>query len=225
MKNLSSTILKLFLLLTCLTLVGCNALATAAPALAASSTTVPTEDPQIFASTVSAARTESVATAYAQLTESVTATPLPSDTAPATETPTFTPVPPTSTATRTLAPLWTATVVVATQSDYQCSITSQSPKSGESLTKGNDFDLAVTLKNTGTQNWSTDNIDFRYLSGTKFQKKVNAIDLPSNVDTGDSIDLVVDMVAGSDTGTHDASWGLVNGSTTFCTVNIHVNVK
>ena len=224
MKNLSSTILKLFLLLTCLSLVGCNAVATVAPAIAAPSTAVPTVDPQIFASTVSAARTESVATAYAQLTESVTATPLPSDTAQATETPTFTPVPPTPTVTRTLAPLWTVTVI-ATQSDYQCSITSQSPKSGESLTNGSDFDLAVTLKNTGTQNWSTDNIDFRYLSGTKFQKKVDAIDLPSNVDTGDSISLVVDMVAGTDTGTHDASWGLVNGSTSFCTVNIHVNVK
>jgi len=224
MKNIPSTVLKIFLLLSCLSLVGCNALATATPTLAATATTVPTVDPQIFASTVSAARTESVATAYAQLTESVTATPLPSDTAPATETPTFTPVPPTPTATRTLAPLWTVTVI-ATQSDYQCSITSQSPKSGESLTKDSDFDLAVTLKNTGTEKWSTDNVDFRYLSGAKFQKKVNAIDLPSNVDTGDSIDLVVDMKASTDTGTHDASWGLVNGSTTFCTVNIHVNVK
>ncbi len=199
MKNLLSTVTKIFLLLSVLSLVGCNALATAAPTLAASPTAAPTQDPLILASTVSAARTEAVATAYAQLTEAVTATPLPSDTPPATETSTFTPVPPTPTATRTLAPLWTATVI-ATQGAYQCSITSLSPKSGESVTKGDDFDLAVTLKNTGTEDWSTDNVDFRYLSGTKFQKKVNAIDLPSNVDTGDSIDLVVDMTAGTDTG-------------------------
>jgi len=224
MKNLPSTVLKIFLLLSCLSLLGCNALATVAPTTAASPTTAPTVDPQILASTVSAAKTDAVATAYAQLTQAVTATPLPSDTPQATETPTITPVTPTLTATRTLAPLWTATVL-ATQADYECSITSLAPKSGESITKGSDFDLAVTLKNTGTEKWSTDNIDFRYLSGSKFQKKVDAIDLPSNVDTGDSIDLVVDMTANTDTGTHDASWGLVNGSTTFCTVNISVKVK
>jgi hypothetical protein len=224
MKNLFSTVLKMFLLLSCLSLLGCNALATVAPAIVAPATAVPTIDPLVFASTVSAARTESVATAYAQLTESVTITPLPSDTPTATETPTFTPVPPTPTATRTFAPLWTATVL-STQSDYQCSITSLSPKSGESITKGNDFDLNVTLKNTGTQKWSTDNIDFKYLSGSKFQKKVDAINLPSNVDTGDSINLIIDMTANTGTGEHDASWGLVDGSTVFCTVNISVNVK
>jgi len=225
MKNLPFTVLKIFLLLTCLSLVGCNALATVAPVIAAPPTAVPTVDPQIFANTVSAASTQAVATAYAQLTQSVTVTPLPSDTAQATDTPTFTPVPPTPTVTRTYAPLWTATVVEATQSAYECSITSLAPKSGDSITKDTDFDLAVTLKNTGTSNWSTDNIDFKYLSGTKFQKKVDAIDLPSNVDTGDSIDLVVDMVASTDTGTHEASWGLVNGSATFCTVNFSVKVK
>jgi hypothetical protein len=224
MKTLTSVILKIFLLISCLSLLGCNALATATPTITASPSAIATEDPQIIASTVSAAKTEAVGTAFAQLTQAVTATPLPSDTSQATETPTFTPVPPTPTATRTLAPLWTATVL-ATQGAYQCSITSLSPKSGESVTKGNDFDLAVTLKNTGTHDWSTDNIDFKYLSGTKFQKKVDAIDLPSNVDTGDSIDLVVDMVANTDTGTHSASWGLVNGSTTFCTVDISVKVK
>ncbi len=224
MKNLLSTLVKIFLLLSLLSLMGCNALGTAVPTLTASPTTPPTVDPQIFASTVSAARTESVGTAFAQLTEAVTATPLPSDTPQPTETSTATPVPPTPTSTRVIvyAPTFTLT---PTQTDYQCSITSLSPKSGESITKDADFDLAVTLKNTGTKEWSTDNVDFRYLSGTKFQKKVNAIDLPANVDTGDSIDLVVDMVASTDTGTHEASWGLVNGSTTFCTVNISVKVK
>ena len=221
MKNLPAIIIKIFLLIALLTLLGCNAQATAIPATAVPLTAVPTVDPQIFGSTVSAAKTEAVQTVYAQLTQAVTST----DTPQPTETTTMTPVPPTPTATRTLAPLWTVTVVAATQAAYQCSITSLAPKSGESITKDSDFDLAVTLKNTGTEKWSTDNIDFRYLSGTKFQKKVNAIDLPSNVDTGDSIDLVVDMVASTDTGTHDASWGLVLGSTTFCPVTVHVNIK
>ena len=222
MKNLPSTIAKIFLLISFISMLGCNALAPAAPTTTASPTTAPTVDPLIFASTVSAARTESVATAYAQLTQAVTATPLPSDTPQATDTSTMTPVPPTPTATKTYLPLFTLT---PTQGAYQCSITSLNPTSGASLTMGSDFDLNVTLKNTGTENWSTDNIDFKYLSGSKFQKKVDAINLPSNVDVGDSINLVVDMLANTDTGEHDASWGLVDGSTVFCTVNIRVNVK
>ena len=70
MKNLSSTIMKIFLLIALLTLLGCNAQATATPTIAAP-TTVPTVDPQIFASTVSAARTEAVQTVYVQLTQAV----------------------------------------------------------------------------------------------------------------------------------------------------------
>jgi hypothetical protein len=222
MKNLPSTIVKIFLLLSFLSMLGCNALAPATPTTTATSTTAPTVDLLILTSTVSAAKTESVATAYAQLTQAVTATPLPSDTPQATDTSTMTPVPPTPTATKTYLPLFTLT---PTQGAYQCSITSLDPTSGASLTMGSDFDLNVTLKNTGTENWSTDNIDFKYLSGSKFQKKVDAINLPSNVDVGDSINLVIDMLANTDTGEHDASWGLVNGSTVFCTVNIRVNVK
>lgn len=223
MKNLSSTIMKIFLLIALLTLLGCNAQATATPTIAAP-TTVPTVDPQIFASTVSAARTEAVQTVYEQLTQAVTSTPLPTDTPQPTDTATMTPVPPTLTPTKIIvyAPTFT---VVPTQGAYQCSISNLSPAYGDSLTSGADFDLAVTLDNIGTKEWSTDNIDFKYLSGAKFQKKVDGIDLPSNVDPGDSIHLVIDMTATTGTGVQNASWGLVFGSTPFCVVNIQVNVK
>jgi hypothetical protein len=225
MKYLPSKILKMFLLVSLLTLVGCNAPLTSTPTSVPSATAVPTLDPQILASTVSAARTEAVGTAFAQLTEAVTATPLSTDTPLPTETPTVTPVTPT--VTRTFMPFFTQTTTAlpAQSTAYQCEITDLAPKYGESLTNGADFDLAVTLKNIGTKEWTTDNIDFKYLSGDKFQKKVDAIDLPSNVSTDDSIKLVVDMVASTGTGTKDASWGLVNGTANFCTVSIHVIVK
>jgi len=225
MKYLSSTILKIFLLISLLTLVGCNGQAVTASPTVVPPTAVPTIDPQIFASTVAAARTEAVATAYAQETAAVTATPPATDTTQPTETPTMTPVTPT--VTRTFMPFFTLTTTAlpAQSTAYQCEITDLAPKYGESLTNGADFDLAVTLKNNGTKEWTTADIDFKYLSGDKFQKKVDAIDLPSNVSTDDSIKLVVDMVASTGTGTKDASWGLVNGSSTFCTVSIHVIVK
>jgi hypothetical protein len=216
--------LKIFLFISLFTLLGCNAPLTSTPTSAPSATAIPTTDPQIFASTVDAARTEAVGTAFAQLTEAVTATPPATDTPLPSDTPSMTPVTPT--ATRTLAPFFTPTIsAFPTQTAYQCEITALSPKSGDSLTSGSDFDLAVTLKNIGTKKWTTADIDFKYLSGDKFQKKVDGIDLPSNVSTDDSINLVVDMVASTGTGTKDAIWGLVNGSTTFCVVPIHVIVK
>src|ERR1035437_9820691 len=61
MKNLPSTIVKIFLLLSFLSMLGCNALAPATPTTTATSTTAPTVDPLILTSTVSAAKTESVA--------------------------------------------------------------------------------------------------------------------------------------------------------------------
>jgi hypothetical protein len=226
MKNLSSTIISIFLLISLFALLGCNAPLTAAPTSTAAptNTVAPTEDPQILASTISAARTEAVATAYAQLTEDVTLTPPATDTPQATETTAPTPIPPSLTPTRiiVLAPTFT---VVPTQGKYQCSITSLEPKYGATLNAEDDFDLAVTLKNIGTEDWSSNDIDFRYISGEKFQKKVDALDLQEDVDTGDSVDLVVDMTAPSDTGVKNATWGLVFGSTNFCPVTIHVTIK
>ena len=219
MEILYLTIIKIFLSISLLSLLGCNAQATAAPTIAA-----PTVDPQVFASTVSAAKTEAVQTVYAQLTQAATPTQPPTNTPTPTETSTMTPVPPTLVPTKVIVLAWTSTVS-PTQGAYQCSITSLAPKSGETLAKESDFDLAVTLKNIGTEEWSTDNVDFKYLSGAKFQKRVDALDLPSNVAPGDSIDLIVDMTANTGTGVHDAAWGLALSSTPFCTVNIHVNIK
>ena len=145
MKNLSSILIKIFLSIALLSLLGCNAQATATPTIAA-----PTVDPQVFASTVSAAKTEAVQTVYVQLTQAATPTQPPTNTPQPTETTTMTPVPPTLVPTKVIVLAWTSTVL-PTQGAYQCSITSLAPKSGESLTKDSDFDLAVTLKNIGTE--------------------------------------------------------------------------
>jgi hypothetical protein len=214
LKNPSFTILKIVLLISLLSLLGCNAQPTA----------VPTVDPKIFANTVSAARTEAVQTVYAMLTQSVTLTQTPTNTPMPTETMTITPVPPTLVPTRTIAATQAPTAV-PTQGAYQCSITTLSPQSGASLSNGADFDLSVTFKNIGTEKWSRDTIDFKYLSGAKFQKSADLIDLPADVAPGDSIKLIVDMTAKTGTGVQNTTWGLVHESATFCSVGVNVNVK
>lgn len=213
MKNLFLTFIKVFLLISILSLLGCNAQTTAAP----------TVDPQIYASTVSAAKTEAVQSVYLTLTQAATPTQLPTNTPQSTQTSTMTSVP-----TLTPSKVFTGTsasTITPTQGAFQCSITKLVPKYGTTLASGTDFDLAVTLENTGTEKWSKGNIDFEYINGAKLQKSVDAIDLPSDVASGDSIDLVIDMKAGSETGSRNTTWGLARSSTSFCLVNVHINVR
>jgi hypothetical protein len=220
------TIKILFLLVTIIALAGCS------PATGALST--PTLDPQVFASTVAAIQTKAAQSVYAQLTQSAALTPSatlpppPTDTPQDTDTPlptvapTFAPIP--ATATLAIPPTQRPTAS-PTQGAYQCAITALKPASGTSLTKGNDFDLNVTFKNIGSETWDDNSVDFAYLNGAKFQKKVDAFDLPANVDPGDSINLIVDMVANTETGTQNATWGLVHSGSSFCSVGIRVIVK
>jgi hypothetical protein len=212
LKNLFSITVKIFLLFSLVSLLGCSAQPTASP----------TVDPLVIASTLSAAKTEAVQSVYVKLTQ--TAAMAPTNTTQPTQTTTMTSVPPTLVPTKTMV-LTPAPTIVPTQGAYQCSITRLEPKYGAALTNGVGFDLSVTLKNIGTENWSRDSVDFKYLSGAKFQTKVDAIDLPVDVAAGDSIDLTVDMTANTGTGIQNAAWGLVIGSTTFCPVNVHVTVK
>lgn len=226
MNKYFSTIKTIFLLAAIIALAGCS------PQTGALST--PTVDSQVFASTVAAIQTEAAQTVYQTLTQSAALTPSatlpppPTDTLQATNTPlptaapSNTPIP----ATATLAtPATQVPTAIPTQGAYQCAITALKPASGTSFTKGADFDLNVTFKNIGSETWDDNSVDFTYLNGAKFQKKVNAIDLPANVDPGDSINLIVDMVANTETGTQNATWGLVHSGSSFCSVGIRVIVK
>jgi hypothetical protein len=223
MNTQLSTKWQALLLLAVLFLASCSSPLGAPPA-------TPTVDAQAITSTVAAVQTEAVQTAYDELTQTAAAaptdtpTPQPTDTPLPTETPvpTLAPVLPTA----TFAPPPTQKPTSSpTQGAYQCSITSLSPAAGTSITKGSDFDLNVTLKNVGTSKWDDNNIDFKYISGSEFQKKTDAVDLSTTVAPDDTVNLIVDMVANTDTGTHSATWGLVQSGASFCNVTISINVK
>jgi len=193
----------------------------------------PTMDPQVFQATLDAAATQAVQTIAAQLTTTALAQPPtqeptlivytptsePTATAtlvPPTQTPlpSFTPVPPTATKTYTSTP-----------SAYQCSIVSQSPALGAKMDTGFDFDAVWKLKNTGLEDWIVGEIDIVYSSGDKLQKYGDAYDIAENVEPGEEITIVIDMLAPGTAGTYKAVWKMVRGSTTVCTMNLNIVIE
>jgi hypothetical protein len=149
-------------------------------------------------------------------TEAPSSTPLPTDTV----IPTFTSIPPTNT------PIpWTATPRAVATIAYGCKVNAQLPKFGESFDKNSPFDGKWTVTNTAEKTWSKDQVDFKYISGTKFQEHVDALDLTSDVAKSNEYTVIIDMLAPKDSGRYSATWAFVQGSTILCPVYVTVNVK
>ncbi|HEX9018953.1 MAG TPA: NBR1-Ig-like domain-containing protein [Anaerolineaceae bacterium] len=191
----------------------------------------PTLEPTIDTQpTFSAIQTEAVSTAVMAMTASApTATEVvPTDTPTLTSTPAATstsaPLPPTATPTKT--PLPTSAVVYATptSASYNCSITSVSPTASDKVKAGVDFDGRWVVKNTGTQTWDSASVDYKYFSGTKFQVHGDSFDFTSSVTTGNSITIIVDMLAPTTPGWYYATWGIVRGNQTICALDLTVQV-
>jgi hypothetical protein len=206
--------------------------------------TAPTANPQEVEATMSIMRTQAYESAAQIFTQTAAArpsdTPVPTETqAPPTRTPTEPPTPtntfpplPTWTATRippTATSIFTSTpigpVATATNSALQCQIKSQSPALGASMSPNNDFDMHWVVKNTGTAAWNSDNVDYKYISGTKFQKYADGFDFPKTVNPGEEIDLAVDMKAPGTTGAYSATWAIVQSGQTICTLKIDLQIK
>ena len=217
-------------LLTKIVLTSASVLMLSACALTGGQPPAPTVD---TAPTLNAVRTQAAETVEAELASQPTATSLPptSTLAPsATELPTFTPVPtevpviPTSTPppTNTPAP---QIIYTNTPTDYTCTITASSPASGYTFVPGADFDARWTVKNTGNKTWATSEIDYRFLSGEATYAAQSGYDIPKNVAPGESVEIIVDMLAPTTVGNHSTTWSLSYGSSAFCTLPLRFNVK
>lgn len=147
-------------------------------------------------------------------TETVTPTPVPSFT-PVTPSPTNTLVPPTA----TFLPTWTATQISG------CSITEQGVDFGDDFPKKADFDGKWVVKNISASTWYASEVDIKYISGTKFQVYVDALDLKADVPVNGSYTVIVDMRAPDAAGRYSATWAFVKGSTTLCVLPITIDVK
>ena len=226
--KLGLRILAMVVLVTILA--GCTN-ATATPTSSPTSIQQPTTIQQ---ATFDLLRTQAAQTVVANLTQNAptntpvlpTATPVPTSTPAPTSTPlpTNTPLPPTSLPTATFVP-WTSTpYYTATSTAYNCTITSVTPKTTDTLKAGQDFDGNWVVKNTGTSGWLMVDTDFKYVSGTKFQTKGDLFDFKSDVAVGASYTVIVDMLAPTDAGTYLASWAIVRSNQTICTLNLTVVV-
>ena len=218
MHKLFSAIIRIFLLSALMSLVGCN--------LLTGGLHVSTPTSNVLIGTVAAAQTEAVQSVYKTLTQVAALTP----------SATFSPLTATSQPTVEKSNTQiasTATKKVAatkkpspTANAYKCFITSLSPTSGTSITKGKNFDLKVTFRNDGTATWKPATVDFIYLSGPKFQKTSNTIKLTKDVLPGQSVKLVVNMAATSARGTQSINWVLEQRTGAFfCYVGVTITIK
>jgi hypothetical protein len=104
-----------------------------------------------------------------------------------------------------------------------CKIVSTTPTG--SLQVKQDFDAAWTVKNTGSSNWDMHAVDYKYVSGTKMNKYKSLYDLSQTVKPGETVKIIVDMLAPSLAGASSVNWAIVQGSTTLCNLPLSVVVK
>lgn len=155
-------------------------------------------------------------------TPAATETPAPTNTPEATPTEAATPTPE-PTATNTFIP-WTATPT-ATTPPLACSIEEQSPAFGADLKPGADFDGRWVIKNTGTETWQADTLDFKFISGEKFHTGgADLLDLERDVVIQGTYTFVLDMLAPNNDGRYTTNWALVRGGETICALSLTIDV-
>ena len=191
-------------------------------------TPAPPADPAavstFIAQTVIAASTQTAALLPTS-TATATTTPTPRNTDTVTPTSTSTVIFILSSPTPIVIPTFTAVGGGGTSSeDYACRLVSTSPTNGATFNARDDFDAKWTVRNIGQKNWDRNNLDYRYTSGAILHKR-EVYDLSSNVNTGGSIELIVDMVAPKNSGNYTTTWNLYAGAKTFCNMTLTINVR
>lgn len=104
-----------------------------------------------------------------------------------------------------------------------CQIVSVTP--GSSVLTHADYDVVWTIKNISNKTWDGNSVDYKYVNGTKMQKRGDYFDLHQTIKPGDTVKVTVDMVAPASTGTYYANWALVQGSKTLCNMPLTLSVK
>ncbi len=114
---------------------------------------------------------------------------------------------------------------VPTETTLSCTLVSVAPTRANSMPTRNDFDAVWEVKNTGSKNWESSGVDYKYVSGEKIHKRGSAYDLPTTVKPGEKLTIRVDMLAPSTAGTYTTNWALVEGSRTLCSLPLTITVR
>ena len=142
-----------------------------------------------------------------------TSTDSPSEPQAEEPTPTEITIPPTVTKTSTQVVQVVYPTLTPTFYPDRGELVSQSPTDGTYFGPGQDFDLVFTIRNIGVRPWNT-NFYLKYTSGVMGQthsgNNVTMVFIPGAVAYGDTVSLVIDMVAPLQAGTYASSWALIN---------------
>ena len=114
-------------------------------------------------------------------------------------------------------------VGISTQhlSGNYCQVTLTSPN--KSIKIHSSFDTIWTVKNISGEDWALGSVDYKFISGTEMHE--NALyDLAQTVKDGESVQIIVDMVAPATPGIYNNEWAIVTGSRTLCTLTMSVTV-
>ena len=112
----------------------------------------------------------------------------------------------------------------ASSQNYACDVLSVSPANGTGFNSRTDFDAKWKVKNIGKKDWDAGSVDYIYLNGDKFHK-VDGYDLKKTVKVGETIELIVDMIAPKNNGSYSTNWTLRVGSQKFCTLSLTIVVR
>jgi len=102
-----------------------------------------------------------------------------------------------------------------------CVVLVTAPRS--SVTVRSKFDTIWTVQNISGNDWLSDSVDYKYVSGTKMQQK-DLYDFTQNIKDGESGKFTVSMLAPNEPGTYNTTWAIASGSQTLCIMSVAVTV-
>ena len=107
---------------------------------------------------------------------------------------------------------------VPAKATYACNIIRLRPTAYAEFNRGQDFDIRMTVVNTGTHSWYQ-GFDLKYAGGT-VMSSVTQVELPA-MSPGDKYEVVLDAAAPTEYGTHTMTW-TIEGRLCFGYVTIVV---
>ncbi len=102
----------------------------------------------------------------------------------------------------------------------EVSVTPTSP-----ILKGNEFDAVWTVKNISNRTWDLSAVDYAYVSGTRMYKYNARYDMPVTVKPGETVKIVVDMIAPKDAGVYTTNWALMEGGSVLVNLPLTLRVR
>jgi uncharacterized protein YraI len=108
-----------------------------------------------------------------------------------------------------------------------CSIVSQSPTDGTTMTIDTPFTATWVIKNTTSGKWPDAEVDIRYVGASgnvQLHTGSDIYDLSTTVKPGETYNFSVPMIAPWNKGTYGELWEVGSGQKTICQFYVYINV-